>query len=90
MQLSTTSDMLLLQEAVLLDPYARSIIGRRQYGQLAQVSVLHSARTVLFGDVTWHSSFCHQTTADVTSPTLEFCGHSMHQDLSARVQLACV
>lgn len=27
-----------LQEAVVLDPYAQSIVGRQQYGQLAKVS----------------------------------------------------
>lgn len=32
-----TTHVRLLQEAVVLDPYARSIVGRRQYGQLAQV-----------------------------------------------------
>lgn len=30
----------LLQEAVVLDPYAQSIVGRQQYGQLAQVPSL--------------------------------------------------
>jgi len=31
---------MLLQTAVIIDPYARSIVGRRQYGQLAQVRYL--------------------------------------------------
>ena len=31
---------MLLQKAVIMDPYARSIVGRRQYGQLAQVRYL--------------------------------------------------
>jgi hypothetical protein len=31
---------MLLQKAVIIDPYARSIVGRRQYGQLAQVRYL--------------------------------------------------
>ena len=35
---------MLLQKAVIIDPYARSIVGRRQYGQLAQVRYLFSHR----------------------------------------------
>ena len=31
---------MLLQKTVIIDPYARSIVGRRQYGQLAQVRYL--------------------------------------------------
>lgn len=31
----------LIQDAVVLDPYARSIVGRQQYGQVAQVLSLH-------------------------------------------------
>lgn len=31
---------MLLQKAVVIDPYARSIVGRCQYGQLAQVRYL--------------------------------------------------
>ena len=39
---------MLLQKAVIIDPYARSIVGRRQYGQLAQVRyIFHDSVGVL-------------------------------------------
>lgn len=34
---NTDQQVCLLQEAVVLDPYAQSIVGRQQYGQLAKV-----------------------------------------------------
>lgn len=38
---------MLLQKAVIIDPYARSIVGRHQYGQLAQVRVCFDSVAIL-------------------------------------------
>ncbi len=34
---------MLLQKAVIVDPYARSVVGRREYGQLAKVICMLTA-----------------------------------------------
>lgn len=46
----------LLQEAVVLDPYARSIVGRQNYGQLAQVSIPVALTIVLLAGL--HIAIC--------------------------------
>ena len=55
--------VILLQEAVVLDPYARSIVGRQKYGQLAKVSILHGLAFVVLAVLRMAIGLLHAQTS---------------------------